>query len=90
MLPSARSRGTRNSPSPRVPVAGSATRAVIRKTSASALEQNHFSPRMVHALPGAPASGESRSTGVATMALAPTSDPPCTSVRNCEAVKLVS
>ena len=61
-----------------VPVVA-ATRAVTIKTSASALEQNHFSPRSVHRPPGPRSAG---STGVAASALAPTSEPPCTSVKN--------
>ena len=68
-----------------MPVSGGATRAVMRKTSASALEQNHFSPVIFQVLPGP----RPPSRGSARTALAPTSEPPWTSVRNCEAVKFV-
>ena len=44
--------------------------------SASATEQNHFSPLMRHP-------STTAGSGTARATLAPTSDPPCTSVRNC-------
>src|SRR5688500_5199114 len=65
-------RGTRNRPRPFVPSAAPAGRAVIKKSEASATEQNHFSPRIRQPLP----------LGSALTALAPTSEPPCTSVKN--------
>ena len=73
-----RRRGTRKQPRPRVPSGAPSGRAVTTNTSASATEQNHFSPLMRHA-PGCSGSGTARA------AFAPTSDPPWTSVRNCEA-----
>ena len=51
-------------------------RAVTAKRSASATEQNHFSPVMRHA--------PARRGRARRAALAPTSDPPWTSVRNCD------
>ena len=69
-------RGTRKHPSPRVPSGADSGRAVTANRSASATEQNHFSPVIRHA----PGSVES---DVATT-FAPTSDPPWTSVRNCD------
>ena len=39
-------RGTTNDPSPLVPPSPSSTRAVMKNWSASATEQNHFSPVM--------------------------------------------
>ena len=52
---------------------------------AFATEQNHFSPVTVQ-----PLGPWLLATSVATRALAPTSEPPWTSVRNCEAWKWVS
>ena len=71
-------RGTRKQPRPRVPPTAPLGLAVTTKRSASATEQNHFSPLMRHA-PATSGSGTARAVS------APTSDPPCTSVRNCEA-----
>jgi hypothetical protein len=68
-------RGTTKQPSPAVPSGAPTGRAVTRNWSASATEQNHFSPRNLH-VPSAVAT--------ASHAFAPTSLPPCTSVRNCD------
>ena len=65
----------RTAPRPRVPGGAPSGRAVIKNSFASITEQNHFSPKMRKCAPSLRA----------TTALAPTSEPPCTSVRNCEA-----
>ena len=65
-------RGTRKHPMPRVPSGAPRGRAVTRNWSASATEQNHFSPCSRHAEP----------SRIASTRFAPTSDPPCRSVRN--------
>ena len=51
------SRGTRNSPSPRVPSAAPGARALTTNRPASATEQNHFSP-LIRYQPGRPGSGD--------------------------------
>ena len=70
-------RGTAKQPRPRVPLFAPSGRAVMTNRSASATEQNHFSPLMRHP-------STTAGSGTARATLAPTSDPPCTSVRNCE------
>ena len=59
-------RGTRKQPIPRVPSGAPLGRAVTTNWSASATEQNHFSPEIRQASP----------SGTASTRFAPTSEPP--------------
>ena len=72
-VPSGSSRGRRNSDTPAMPSGPPGMRARTMARSASAFEQNHFSPRSANEPP---------SCGSATTAVAPTSDPAPCSVMN--------